>query len=55
MDIKEEVDETAGEVWQLLSRDGPQTLAQAKRKLDATSKGGFYGDSYIDAGHCKLP
>ncbi len=34
MDMREEVGETAGKVWELLSRDGPQTLAQAKKKLD---------------------
>jgi predicted ArsR family transcriptional regulator len=38
MDIKEEVGETAGKVWQLLTQDGPQTLAQAKKKLDVTSE-----------------
>ncbi len=38
MDIKEEVGETAGKVWQLLSRDGPQTLAQAKKKLNVESE-----------------
>jgi winged helix-turn-helix protein DUF2582 len=38
MDIKEEVGETAGKVWQLLNRDGPQTLAQAKKKLDVASE-----------------
>lgn len=38
MDIKEEVGETAGKVWQLLSRDGPQTLAQATKKLDVPSE-----------------
>ncbi len=38
MDIKEEVGETAGKVWQLLSRDGPHTLAQAKKKLNVESE-----------------
>lgn len=38
MDVKEEVGETAGKVWQLLSRDGPQTLAQAKKKLNVASE-----------------
>jgi len=38
MDIREEVGETAGKVWQLLSRDGPHTLSQAKKKLDVASQ-----------------
>ncbi len=38
MDIKEEVGETAGKVWELLARDGPQTLAQAKKKLDVANE-----------------
>jgi hypothetical protein len=38
MDIREEVGETAGKVWQLLSRDGPQTLAQTKKKLNVESE-----------------
>jgi winged helix-turn-helix protein DUF2582 len=36
MDMKEKIGETAGKVWQLLSRDGPQTLAQTKKKLGVT-------------------
>ena len=34
MDLKSQVGETAGHVWNLLSRDGPQTLVQAKKKLN---------------------
>ncbi len=33
MAIKAQVGETAGEVWKLLSSDGPQTLSQLKKKL----------------------
>jgi hypothetical protein len=36
MDIKAEVGETAGKIWHLLEREGPQTLAQAKKKLNLT-------------------
>ena len=33
MEIKAEIGETAGQVWRLLESDGPQTLAQIKKKL----------------------
>ncbi len=35
MAIKAQVGELAGEVWQLLTNEGPLTLAQLKKKLDA--------------------
>lgn len=35
MAIKARVGETAGEVWQLLSDEGPQTLVQLKKRLNA--------------------
>ena len=35
MEIKAEIGETAGQVWRLLESDGPQTLAQIKKKLGA--------------------
>jgi hypothetical protein len=35
MAIKAQVGELAGEVWQLLANEGPLTLAQLKKKLDA--------------------
>lgn len=38
MDIKDQVGETAGEVWRVLESDGPQTLAQLKKKLNGTSE-----------------
>ncbi len=38
MDIKGGMGETAGKVWHLLNRDGPQTLAQIKKKLSVTSE-----------------
>jgi hypothetical protein len=34
-----EIGETAGQVWKVLESDGPQTLAQLKKKLSA--KPGF--------------
>jgi hypothetical protein len=33
LDIKAQVGETAGKVWELLSAEGPQTLAQIKKKI----------------------
>ena len=36
-EIKAEIGETAGQVWRLLESDGPQTLAQIKKKLGAKS------------------
>jgi hypothetical protein len=33
MEIRAEIGETAGQVWRLLESDGPQTLAQIKKKL----------------------
>ena len=33
MDLKPQVGETAGKVWELLSLGGPQTLAQLKKKI----------------------
>ena len=33
LEIKTEIGETAGQVWRLLESDGPQTLAQIKKKL----------------------
>lgn len=36
--IKGLVGETAGQVWQLLHSDGPQTLAQMKKKLKGTNQ-----------------
>jgi hypothetical protein len=35
MAIKAQVGELAGEVWRLLANEGPLTLAQLKKKLDA--------------------
>lgn len=35
MALKGQVGETAGQVWRLLASDGPQTLAQLKKKLNA--------------------
>jgi winged helix-turn-helix protein DUF2582 len=36
--LKNQVGETAGQVWQLLSTEGPQTLTQLKKKLNGTSE-----------------
>ena len=33
MNIIPEVGETAGKIWQVLNSDGPQTLAQIKKKV----------------------
>lgn len=38
MEIKGQVGETAGKVWQALSNDGPQTISQLKRKLNGESE-----------------
>lgn len=35
MQIVGQVGETAGQVWRLLSSEGPQTVAQLKKKLGA--------------------
>lgn len=35
MEIVGQVGETAGEVWRLLSSEGPQTMSQLKKKVDA--------------------
>ena len=37
MDLKHEVGDMAGKVWQMLNDNGPQTLAQVKKKLDGKS------------------
>ena len=34
MDVTHQVGETAGAVWRLLNEDGPQTLAQPKKKMN---------------------
>lgn len=35
MDAKHQVGQTAGQVWQLLNSEGPLTLVQLKKKLNA--------------------
>ena len=37
MDLKHEVGDMAGKVWQMLNDNGPQTLAQVRKKLDGKS------------------
>jgi hypothetical protein len=37
-DYKNAIGETAGRVWQALSSDGPQTVAQLKKKLRTTQE-----------------
>jgi len=37
-ELKYEVGETAGKVWQTLSADGPQTLTQLKKKVNGSSE-----------------
>lgn len=34
MELRMEIGETAGRVWELLESDGPQTLGQVKKKLN---------------------
>ncbi len=38
MAVNHQVGETAGAVWNLLDRDGPQTLAQLKKKLNGNGE-----------------
>ncbi len=38
MAVNHEVGETAGMVWNLLNQDGPQTLAQLKKKLNGSAE-----------------
>jgi hypothetical protein len=38
MEIKEQVGETAGRVWQVLSDQGPQTLAQLKKRVNGSGE-----------------
>ena len=35
---KDQVGDTAGQVWRLLDQGGPQTLAQLKKKLNGGSE-----------------
>ncbi len=37
-DVKLQFGETAGHIWQALSSQGPQTLAQLKKRLNGTSE-----------------
>lgn len=38
MEINEQVGETAGKLWHLLSDEGPQTFKQLKKRLDASGE-----------------
>jgi hypothetical protein len=38
MDIKAQVGETSGKVWDLLNSGGPQTFDQMKKKLNVTTE-----------------
>ena len=38
MEIKVQVGETAGTIWQLLNSEGPQTLAEIKKKVNGTTE-----------------
>ena len=38
MEIREQVGETAGRVWHLLNDQGPQTLAQLKKRLNGSGE-----------------
>lgn len=37
MEINQQVGETAGKIWRALSSDGPQTVAQLKKKVNGAS------------------
>jgi len=38
MDIKDQIGHTAGDVWQILNQEGPQTLAQLKRQVNGSAE-----------------
>jgi hypothetical protein len=38
MDLKPQVGEMAGKVWDLLSSEGPQTFAQLKKKIKGSGE-----------------
>jgi hypothetical protein len=38
MEIKGQVGETAGRIWEMLNESGPQTLAQIKKGLNGTGE-----------------
>jgi hypothetical protein len=38
MGINAQVGETAGRIWHLLNDEGPQTIAQLKKKLNGSSE-----------------
>lgn len=38
VEIREQVGETAGRVWHLLNDQGPQTLAQLKKRLNGSGE-----------------
>lgn len=38
MELKATVGETAGKIWHSLSNDGPQTVAQLKKKLNGSGE-----------------
>ena len=38
MDVKNEIGETAGAIWRVLSSDGPQTQVQLRKKLGTRSE-----------------
>lgn len=38
MDIRNDIGEMAGRVWQALSSDGPQTAAELRKKLKCTGE-----------------
>lgn len=38
MEIKGQVGETAGKIWEMLNKSGPQTLAQIKKRLSGSGE-----------------
>ena len=49
MDITSQVGETAGKVWHALSSEGPQTLAQLKKKVNGSSELLSFGLGWLAA------
>ena len=47
MDMNSEVSQMAGQVWHALSSDGPRTLVQLKKKLNATSELVSFGVGWL--------
>jgi hypothetical protein len=51
MNMNGEVSQMAGQVWHALSTDGPHTLVQLKKKLNATGESGMACSRRQDRNH----